>query len=141
MQRVLVAVVALAIGGAGPSSAAALSPIVSSHQIAPRERPVISFTAERRVAGNLWYEVHLRAIRRRDGCEFYEEIAITYAFPGQWVTVRPKPWDTGRWCPGRWRGRIYLVHRESCDEPSDDDSGVCFGYSESVGRFWFRVVP
>jgi hypothetical protein len=132
-------VAVLAVGTVIPASSSALSPSVSSKLIGPRERPVISFTAERRVAGDDWYEVHVRAVRPKEGCEFYEEVAISYVFAGQAIAVSPRPWDTGKWCLGRWRGRIYLVHRESCKEGFDDTS-FCVNYSNPVGRFWFRVI-
>jgi hypothetical protein len=140
MRRTLFAAVALAVGCVVPTSASALTPSVSSHTIGPRERPVISFVADRRTAGNFWYEVHVRAVRPSDGCEIYEEVTVSYTFPGQMIAVKLKPWETGRWCKGRWRGRVFLAHSASCNEGVDEYQGGCFVYAPPAGRFWFRVA-
>jgi hypothetical protein len=137
--RTTLVFVALAVScGALASSASALGPTVSSHQIGARERPVISFTAGRRVAGNSWYEIHLAVAHEQSRCEIYEELVVSYTFPGERVRVRPKPWDAGRWCPGRWRGRIYLFRRRSCRQGGDD--GTFCQSRVLFGSFWFRVV-
>ena len=144
MRRALVFVAALAVGGATPGSSTALSPTISSHQIGPRERPVISFTADRRTGGNFscYEDRHLELPAREAVVRRAESLSgVLSSFPPGVGGGEAEALDMGKWCTGRWRGRIFLDHRVGCGATlSDDPDSICTSGTLVAGVFWFRVA-
>jgi hypothetical protein len=139
MPRVVILV--LVMSAACASSApvfAAIRPKVSPPVIMPTERPLITFVADRRLAGNVWYEVTIRAVRAEGRCERREVLEVTYAFPGQRIRLRPRAWDRGKWCLGAYRGLVRLISRVHCFDEPEDNFG-CFALRPAA-RFRFQVA-
>lgn len=131
--------VALAAVPVGAVGARAATPVTVSPVVSPRSPVAVTFTTDRDVTGNDWYLVEARAARKRPDCEYHEAVQVGPAVAGTRVTVRLRPYDRGRWCAGRYRGRVLVERRTSCDEP-DTDEAICSDEGRITGRFTFDVT-
>ena len=130
-----------AVSGASPTDrAATVSVSVNPKAGSPRTHFAVSFRAAQatgRVA-HQYYRVVAR-VRKHGGCLASVSATVPPTKAGAMVHVVLSPSEPARWCPGTFRGQLWVVISEAC-LPGQACPAAILPLPRLVGTFTFRVT-